>query len=159
MTVEVKEIVKQNAIETAEDDMPHKLQSSGIHSEIDFLKRIKLRAQVLSSQQGLAAENKISKEDIDAVSFESKEDKRKKGYYSKLITIYNASVKEPANAAAGYTVDEKEAKLQAKMKLSYLYSIYGMKDLYELACDLSNVERVQESNEEIKGLSSTIFKP
>ena len=44
------------------------------------------------------------------------------------------------------------------MKLSYLYSIYGMKDLYELACDLSNVERVQESNEEIKGLSTTIFK-
>ena len=45
MTVEVKEIVKQNAIESAEDDMPHKLSSSGIHSEIDFLKRIKLRAQ------------------------------------------------------------------------------------------------------------------
>ena len=39
-----------------------------------------------------------------------------------------------------YTQAEKDAKLQAKMKLSYLYSIYGMKDLYELACDLSNVE-------------------
>ena len=156
MTVEVKEIVKQNAIESAEDDMPHKLSSSGIHSEIDFLKRIKLRAQVLSSQQGLDDAHKLSKEDIVAVSFESKEDKRKKSYYSKLITIYNASVKKPAGAE--YTQAEKDEKLQAKMKLSYLYSIYGMKDLYELACDLSNVERVQESNEEIKGLSSTIFK-
>ena len=39
MTVEVKEIVKQNAIETAEDDMPRKLQSSGISSEIDFFKK------------------------------------------------------------------------------------------------------------------------
>lgn len=158
MTVEVKEIVKQNAIESAEDDMPHKLSSSGIHSEIDFLKRIKLRAQVLSSQQGLDPAHKLSPEDIVAVSFESKEDKRKKSYYSKLITIYNDSVKKPADVAAGYTQGEKDAKLQAKMKLSYLYSIYGMKDLYELACDLSNVERVQESNEEIKGLSTTIFK-
>ena len=155
MTVEVKEIVKQNAIETAEDDMPRKLQSSGIHSEIDFLKRIKLRAQILSSQKDITAANKLSDDDIAAVTFESKEDKRKKGYYAKLIKIYNASVvpiADPSDEGA------KAAKLQAKMKLSYLYSIYGMKDLYELACDLSNVERVQESNEEIKGLSSTIFK-
>ena len=113
---------------------------------------------MLSSQQGLDPANKLSTEDLVAVSFESKEDKRKKSYYSKLITIYNASVKKPADVAAGYNQAEKDAKLQARMKLSYLYSIYGMKDLYELACDLSNVERVQESNEEIKGLSTTIFK-
>ena len=151
MTVEVKEIVKQNAIETAEDDMPRKLQSSGISSEIDFLKRIKLRAQILASNETLTT--KLSADDISAVSFESKEDKRKKGYYAKLINVYNASVAhaDPLNAAA------VKAKLEAKMKLSYLYSIYGMKDLYELACDLSQVERVQESNEEIKGLSSSIF--
>ena len=154
MTVEVKEIVKQNAIETAEDDMPRKLQSSGISSEIDFLKRIKLRAQILASAPALtAAGTPLSADDIAAVGFESKEDKRKKGYYAKLITVYNESVvaADPANAAA------VKAKLEAKMKLSYLYSIYGMKDLYELACDLSQVERVQESNEEIKGLSKSIF--
>ena len=151
MTVEVKEIIKQNAIETAEDDMPRKLQSSGISSEIDFLKRIKLRAQILASNETLTT--KLSADDISAVSFESKEDKRKKGYYAKLINVYNASVAhaDPLNAAA------VKAKLEAKMKLSYLYSIYGMKDLYELACDLSQVERVQESNEEIKGLSKSIF--
>ena len=80
MTVEVKEIVRQNAIETAEDDMPRKLQSSSIHSEIDFLKRIKLRAQILSSQAAMKAGSKegLSNEDITAVTFESKEDKRKK---------------------------------------------------------------------------------
>ena len=155
MTVEVKEIVKQNAIETAEDDMPRKLQSSGISSEIDFLKRIKLRAQILSANVTIAASSgvKLYTDDIAAVSFESKEDKRKKQYYAKLIKVYNDSVApaDPLNP------DEVKAKLQAKMKLSYLYSIYGMKDLYELACDLSQVERVQESNEEIKGLSSSIF--
>ena len=155
MTVEVKEIIKQNAIETAEDDMPRKLQSSGISSEIDFLKRIKLRAQILASAPALtAAGTPLSADDIAAVGFESKEDKRKKGYYAKLINVYNASVvaiADPTNVAA------VKAKLEAKMKLSYLYSIYGMKDLYELACDLSQVERVQESNEEIKGLSTSIF--
>ena len=158
MTVEVKEIIKQNAIETAEDDMPRKLQSSGISSEIDFLKRIKLRAQILTSAASLVGTvNKLSDDDIAAVSFESKEDKRKKEYYAKLIKVYNASV-APAAANTGiYTPDETTAKLQAKMKLSYLYSIYGMKDLYELACDLSQVQRVQESNEEIKGLSTSIF--
>ena len=155
MTVEVKEIVKQNAIETAEDDMPKKLQSSGISSEIDFLKRIKLRAQILTSAASLAGgANKLSADDIAAVSFESKEDKRKKEYYAKLIGVYNKSV---APIVDPLNVDEVAAKLQAKMKLSYLYSIYGMKDLYELACDLSQVERVQESNEEIKGLSKSIF--
>ena len=154
MTVEVKEIVKQNAIETAEDDMPKKLQSSGISSEIDFLKRIKLRAQILASNETLT--DKLSVDDIAAVSFESKEDKRKKGYYAKLITVYNKSV-APLTTPAAPNPAEVKAKLEAKMKLSYLYSIYGMKDLYELACDLSQVERVQESNEEIKGLSTSIF--
>ena len=157
MTVEVKEIIKQNAIETAEDDMPKKLQSSGISSEIDFLKRIKLRAQILHANESIGADNKLSVDDIEAVSFESKEDKRKKGYYAKLITVYNKSVAPITNPAVP-DAGEVAAKLQAKMKLSYLYSIYGMKDLYELACDLSQVERVQESNEEIKGLSSSIFK-
>ena len=146
MTVEVKEIIKQNAIETAEDDMPKKLQSSGISSEIDFLKRIKLRAQILNANVVLTAAGKaLSVDDIEAVSFESKEDKRKKGYYAKLITVYDVSV-APAAAGTGIlTGAETTAILQAKMKLSYLYSIYGMKDLYELACDLSQVERVQES--------------
>ena len=152
MTVEVKEIIKQNAIETAEDDMPKKLQSSGISSEIDFLKRIKLRAQILASAPALTtAGTPLSADDISAVSFESKEDKRKKGYYAKLIKVYNDSVETDVAKVTAVN------KLQAKMKLSYLYSIYGMKDLYELACDLSQVERVQESNEEIKGLSTSIF--
>ena len=152
MTVEVKEIIKQNAIETAEDDMPKKLQSSGISSEIDFLKRIKLRAQILNANVVLTAAGKaLSVDDIEAVSFESKEDKRKKGYYAKLIKVYNDSVETDAAKVTA------AKKLEAKMKLSYLYSIYGMKDLYELACDLSQVERVQESNEEIKGLSTSIF--
>ena len=46
--------------------------------------------------------------------------------------------------------------MQAKMELAYLYSIYGYKNLYQLAHDLSEVERVQKSNEEIKGLATSM---
>ena len=93
-----------------------KLQSSGISSEIDFLKRIKLRAQILSANVAIAASAgvKLSADDITAVSFESKKDKRKKEYYAKLIGVYNASVK-PLSTPAAPDANEVAAKLQAKM--------------------------------------------
>jgi hypothetical protein len=157
MTVEVKEIVKQNVIDTAEDEMPSKnLQSSGISSEIDFLKRIKLRAQILSAN--VATGGKLSEDDIAAVTFESQEDKRKKMYYAKLIKLYDVSVGAEYTAAKrDATADELKRKMEAKMKIAYLYSIYGMKDLYSLACDLSGIEKTQERNNEIKGMSKSMF--
>ena len=42
------------------------------------------------------------------------------------------------------------------MELAYLYSIYGYKNLYQLAHDLSEVQRVQKSNDEIKHLSENL---
>ena len=149
MTVEVKQILKPKSVETAEDDMPDKLKSSDISSEIDFLKRIKLKAQILQSAEALSGKEeryRISVEDVAAASFESQEDKRKKKYYSKLINLYNqTSNVDPA------------VKLQAKKDLAYLYSVYGMKDLYELACDLSNIERTSDNNAEATTVSKTIL--
>ena len=49
MTVEVKEISKRSVVETAEDDLPANLKSSGITSEIDYLKRLKLRSQIIAN--------------------------------------------------------------------------------------------------------------
>ena len=49
MTVEVKEISKRSVVETAEDDLPSNLKSSGITSEIDYLKRLKLRSQIMAN--------------------------------------------------------------------------------------------------------------
>ena len=69
-------------------------------------------------------------------------------YYGKLIVLYNKSVDERGGKEAD--------KLNAKMELAYLYSIYGYKNLYQLAHDLSEVERVQKSNDEIKNLSKTL---
>ena len=151
MTVEVKQILKPKSVETAEDEMPDRLKSSDISSEIDFLKRIKLKAQILQSANSLSTADlkyQISNEDVAAASFESQEDKRKKKFYSKLIALYNKSI-DDGNAVT---------KLQAKKDLAYLYSVYGMKDLYELACDLSNIERTTETNKEATSVANDILK-
>jgi len=150
MTVEVKQILKPKSVETAEDEMPDRLKSSDISSEIDFLKRIKLKAQILQSASVLSIADpkyKISDDDVAAASFESQEDKRKKKFYSQLIALYNKTT----NADPGI-------KLAAKKDLAYLYSVYGMKDLYELACDLSNIERTSETNAEATSVAKDILK-
>ena len=150
MTVEVKQILKPKSVETAEDEMPDRLKSSDISSEIDFLKRIKLKAQILQSAEALSGKGdkyKISDDDVAAASFESQEDKRKKKFYSRLIALYNKSI----GADPG-------VKLEAKKNLAYLYSVYGMKDLYELACDLSNIERTTETNKEATEVANDILK-
>ena len=150
MTVEIKEISKRSEVETAEDDLPQKLAPSGIHSEIDYLKRLKLRSQIVVNNETTGA---LSTQELAIAKFKSAEDTRIERYYSNLITVYNASVvniADPEDRAA------KKAKLDAKMKLAYLYSIYGYKNLYSLAHDLSEVERVQKSNDEIKELSNTL---
>jgi hypothetical protein len=150
MTIEVKQILKPNAVESAEDDMPDRMKSSDISSEIDFLKRIKLKAQILASANTLKSadpEYRISPDDVAAASFESQEDKRKKKFYSKLIKLYNDSI----------NTTDADLKLKAKKDLAYLYSVYGMKDLYELACDLSKIQRTQEHNTEALSVSENIL--
>ena len=153
MTVEVKQILKPKSVETAEDEMPDRLKSSDISSEIDFLKRIKLKAQILQSAEALVGKPgfEISKDDIAAASFESQEDKRKKSFYSRLIKLYNKSI------GAGTPAPSGGDRLQAKKDLAYLYSVYGMKDLYELACDLSKIERTTETNAEATTVAQDIL--
>ena len=151
MTVKVNEISTRTTVETAEDDLPAKLTPSGITSEIDYLKRLKIKAQILSYAG--SGSDRISDQEKSIASFKSSEDKRIEKYYSKLIEVYNESTKE-LDSGAGES--EKKKKLDNKMKLAYLYSIYGYKDLYQLAHDLSEVERVQNSNEEVKALSGSL---
>ena len=49
MTVEIKEISKRSSVETAEDDLPTNLKSTGVSSEIDYLKRLQLRTQNMAN--------------------------------------------------------------------------------------------------------------
>ena len=150
MTVEVKEISKRSVVETAEDDLPANLKSTGVSSEIDYLKRLKLRTQIMANlkRTGEDATDGKRKDEIAIATFKSAEDTRIEKYYGKLIKLYNRSVDEDSG--------KKADKLKAKMELAYLYSIYGYKNLYSLAHDLSEVQRVQKSNDEIKHLSENL---
>ena len=145
MTVELKEISKRCVVETAEDDLPANLKSSGITSEIDYLKRLKLRSQIMANN---ATGGGLHADEIAIAKFKSAEDTRLEKYYGKLIVLYNKTIVDPK--ATGY---DKDKVLKSKQELAYLYSIYGYKNLYQLAHDLSEVERVQKSNDEIKNLT------
>jgi hypothetical protein len=145
MTVEVKEISKRSVVETAEDDLPANLKSSGITSEIDYLKRLKLRSQIMANN---TIGGGLHVDEIAIAKFKSAEDTRLEKYYGKLIVLYNKTIVDPK--ATGY---DKDKVLKSKQELAYLYSIYGYKNLYQLAHDLSEVERVQKSNDEIKNLT------
>ena len=149
MTVEIKEISKRSSVETAEDDLPANLKSTGVSSEIDYLKRLKLRTQIMAN---LKVSDKLldvkHRDELAIAGFKSAEDARIEKYYGKLIKLYNRSVDEDSG--------KKADKLKAKMELAYLYSIYGYKNLYSLAHDLSEVQRVQKSNDEIKHLSENL---
>ena len=149
MTVEIKEISKRSSVETAEDDLPANLKSTGVSSEIDYLKRLKLRTQIMANLKttGTLSDDK-HRDEIAIAGFKSAEDARIEEYYGKLIILYNRSVNEEKG--------KEDDKLKAKMELAYLYSIYGYKNLYQLAHDLSEVQRVQKSNDEITGLSENL---
>ena len=146
MTVEVKEISKRSMVETAEDDLPANLKSSGITSEIDYLKRLKLRSQIMANN---ATGGGLHADEIAIAKFKSAEDTRLEKYYGQLINLYNKTIVEHGDDDA-----KRKVVMQSKMELAYLYSIYGYKNLYQLAHDLSEVERVQKSNNEIKNLTN-----
>ena len=81
MTVHAIPMAKQNASEQVENDLGKTLKSSKITSEIDFLKRMKLKQQI----------SKEAKDDpsLKAIAdFQSADDKRIQDCYAKLIKIY-----------------------------------------------------------------------
>ena len=72
MTVEIKEISKRSEVETAEDDLPQRLAPSGISSEIDYLKRLKLKSQIAVNAAGTAGV--LSTQELAIAKFKSLED-------------------------------------------------------------------------------------
>ena len=92
MTVELKEISKRSVVETAEDDLPANLKSSRVTSEIDYLKRLKLRSQIMANNA--AASGSLHEDELAIAGFKSAEDSRLEKYYGKLIILYNKTIAE-----------------------------------------------------------------
>ena len=118
MTVNAIPMAKQTKEEVIENDLGKTLKSSKITSEIDFLKRMKLKQQisVAATTSGDASLKAIA-------DFQSTDDKRVQEVYSKLIAMYQSAE------------DEKRQKL---LNLLVLYKI-GQKEIFSLTFTLNLV--------------------
>ena len=159
MTVEIKEIHRRSNVETAEDDLPSNLRKTDVHSEIDYLKRLRLKAQINGQER-----SNLSISEKAIASFKSKEDARIEEFYHALIIKYNIAngISKSDGTAFAYTdgvmnADDAKIMYTGKTELAYLYSLYGYKNRYSLAHDMAEIERVQNSNQEIKDSSKYVL--
>jgi len=145
MTVNAIPMAKQNAAEQVENDLGKTLKSSKITSEIDFLKRMKLKQTI----------SKEAKDDptLKAIAdFQSADDKRIQDVYAKLIKIYQNAEVEKEKA----TRDPTTARTN-RNTLANIYATFGYRDLYEIASVVSEIKRVKQENEDVMSSVNTIF--
>ena len=146
MTVNAIPMAKQTKEEVIENDLGKTLKSSKITSEIDFLKRMKLKQQI--------SQHATSDPSLKAIAdFQSSDDKRIQEVYAKLIAMYQASESEKQAAAANPTAPVSREKRNI---LANLYATFGYRDLYEIASVISEIKRVQNENIDIMSSVNTI---
>ena len=84
-------------------------------------------------------------------AFQSQDDKRKEQTYVKLIALYKASEDEETREL------NKEKPGRAKRnELSNLYATFGYEDLYSIACVISEIQRVKQSNKNVLSIVENI---
>jgi hypothetical protein len=137
MSVNAIPMAKQTKEEVVENDLGKTLKSSKITSEIDFLKRMKLKQQI-STNAGTDASLKAIAE------FQSADDKRIQDVYAKLIAMYKAAEKEKVDEAGKPDQNRTNRNI-----LANLYAQFGYKDLYEIAAVVAEIKRVKQENEDI----------
>ena len=121
-----------------ENELGEKLVSTKITSEIDYLKKMKLRSYLQTN--GTPEAKAIA-------SFQSQDDKRKEQTYVKLIKLYKDAEDE-----------EKEGKPERvkRNEMASIYSNFGYEDLYSIACVISEIQRVKQSNKNILSIVESI---
>ena len=148
MTINAIPMAKQTKEEVVENDLGKTLKSSKITSEIDFLKRMKLKQQIAKDASD-DDEGKILK---SIANFQSADDKRIQDVYAKLIKLYQNAEEEKERAAR----DPSTARTNRNI-LSNIYAQFGYKDLYEIAAVVAEIKRVKQENEDIMSSVNTIF--
>ena len=147
MSVNAIPMAKQTKEEVVENDLGKTLKSSKITSEIDFLKRMKLKQQI-STNAGTDTSLKA------IADFQSSDDKRIQEVYAKLIAMYQAAENEKKTETAkppGTAQDRTNRNI-----LANLYAQFGYKDLYEIAAVVAEIKRVKQENEDIMSSVNTI---
>ena len=146
-------MAKQNASETIENDLGKKLKSSPITSEIDFLKKMKLKTQLMDSVTRSALSDAEKKSIIAISSFQSADDKRIQTVYSQLIKLYQDAEEEKNDP------DKNPPKALDRTKrneLSNVYAQFGYRDLYDIAATIAEIKRTVTENRDIMGAVDSI---
>ena len=150
MTVNAIPMAKQTKEEVVENDLNQKsLKSSKITSEIDFLKRMKLKQQISKEVKDVDTDD--ARALLAISSFQSADDKRIQEVYAKLIAMYQAAEAEKKAAVTNPATARTDRNI-----LSNLYAQFGYKDLYEIAAIISEIKRVKQENEDIMSSVNTI---
>ena len=118
-----------------ENELGEKLVSTKITSEIDYLKKMKLRSYLQTN--GTPEAKAIA-------SFQSQDDKRKEQTYVKLIKLYKDAEDEEKNELA-----EKNPGRAKRNEMASIYATFGYEDLYSIACVISEIQRVKQSNKNV----------
>jgi phosphomannomutase len=140
MTIEAIPMAKQTKQETVENDLGTELKSSKIVSEIDFLKKMKLKAKLASS----AGTDDAGKALKRIAEFQSEDDLRIQEVYSKLIVKYQQAETEKKRAVT----NPGEART-FRNEMANIYAQFGYKDLYQIAAIVAEIQRVKQENEDI----------
>jgi hypothetical protein len=144
MSVNAIPMAKQTKEEVVENDLGKTLKSSKITSEIDFLKRMKLKQHIAEKAADGTSLNTIA-------NFQSADDKRIQEVYAKLIKMYQAAEDEKTAAVTTPTTPRTNRNV-----LANLYAQFGYKDLYEIAAVISEIKRVKQENLDIMSSVDTI---
>ena len=136
-------MAKKSASDQIENELGEHLSTSKITSEIDYLKKMKLRSYLQT--HGASDEVKA------IASFQSADDKRKEEIYVKLIKLYKDSEKEEREEAEG-----KKPGRAKRNELANIYSVFGYQDLYSIACVISEIQRVKQSNKNVLSIIESI---
>ena len=146
MSVNAIPMAKQTKEEVVENDLGKTLKSSKITSEIDFLKRMKLKQQISTNAGTDPSLNAIA-------DFQSSDDKRIQEVYAKSIAMYQAAEaeKQAASLNPGAPMTREKRNI-----LANLYAQFGYKDLYEIAAVVAEIKRVKQENEDIMSSVNTI---
>ena len=140
MTIEAIPMAKQTKQETVENDLGNELKSSKIVSEIDFLKKMKLKAK-LASTAGTDDAGKALKA---IAEFQSQDDLRIQQVYAKLILKYQQAESEKKRA-----VGKAAEPRTFRNEMANIYAQFGYKDLYQIAAVVAEISRVKQENEDI----------
>ena len=125
-----------------ENELGEKLVSTKITSEIDYLKKMKLRSYLQTNG---------SDEAKAIASFQSQDDKRKEQTYVKLINLYKEAEKEEKREL------NKENPGRVKInEMANIYATFGYENLYEISCVISEIQRVKQSNKNVLSIVDSI---